>query len=241
MYQHNHALGRRLHAVSQLWRSSGTSLQIGPSARLWKARTTQRNEPLPGPDAGPSQAVSLPGQAQPTRVGCRHLRRRPTESRIGIRVNQREMLDRVVDLLPPGWKPLSSPRVDELHSFLVGGATRTRARAFNLVYWGIARRARTLDLDAGLRDARSQPAAVRRLGGHAPGVRARRCRGVAWPGSRPSRPESRRQEHARGRPDAGGGDLLLGRVRRSRRPRPRAPLRQAAARSATSRVGDRDR
>jgi hypothetical protein len=107
--------------------------------------------------------------------------------RIGIRVNQRETLDRVVGLLPPGWKPLSSPRVDELHSFLVGGATRTRARAFNLVYWGIARHARTLDLDAAFATLEANlrlcvaSAATRRVFVHA-GVVAWRGRALVLPG-----------------------------------------------------------
>ncbi len=58
--------------------------------------------------------------------------------KIGIRVNRTAVLDRLATLLPPGWKPLRVPRVDELHSLVLGGETRTRAPACNLVYWGIA-------------------------------------------------------------------------------------------------------
>ncbi len=107
--------------------------------------------------------------------------------KIGIRVNQRAMLDRVESLLPPGWKPLSSPTVDELHSLRVGGATRTRARAFNLVYWGIVRRARTLDLDEALATLAANlrlsiaTAARRRVFVHA-GVVAWRGRALVLPG-----------------------------------------------------------
>ena len=67
--------------------------------------------------------------------------------RIGLRVNRRAVLDRLHGLLPPGWRPLRSSTVDQLYSVVLGGETRSRARAYNLVYWGIARRARTLDVD----------------------------------------------------------------------------------------------
>jgi hypothetical protein len=108
-------------------------------------------------------------------------------ARIGIRVNSAPLLQRVQTLLPPGWKPLTGPRVDELHSLVLGGATRTRARAYNLVYWGIARRARTLDLDEALAvleaDLRLNvaSAATRRVFVHA-GVVAHRGRAIVLPG-----------------------------------------------------------
>ncbi len=108
-------------------------------------------------------------------------------ARIGIRVNHAALLERLPSLLPPGWKPLAAPRVDELHSLVLGGATRTRARAFNLVYWGIARRARTLDLEEALAvleaDLRlnAAAAATRRVFVHA-GVVAHRGRAIVLPG-----------------------------------------------------------
>jgi hypothetical protein len=108
-------------------------------------------------------------------------------ARIGIRVNRPALLDRVETLLPPGWKPLAGPRVDELHSLVLGGETRTRARAYNLVYWGIARRARTLSLDEALAvleaDLRLNvaAAATRRVFVHA-GVVAHRGRAIVLPG-----------------------------------------------------------
>jgi hypothetical protein len=108
-------------------------------------------------------------------------------ARIGIRVNRPALLDRVQQLLPPGWKPLAEPRVDELHSLVLGGETRTRARSYNLVYWGIARRARTLDLEEALAvleaDLRLNvaTAATRRVFVHA-GVVAHKGRAIVLPG-----------------------------------------------------------
>jgi energy-coupling factor transporter ATP-binding protein EcfA2 len=107
--------------------------------------------------------------------------------RIGIRVNRKAVLDRLATLLPPGWKPLRFPKVDELHSLVLGGETRTRARAYNLVYWGIARRARTLDLEEALATLEADlrlsvaSAARRRVFVHA-GVVGHRGRAIVLPG-----------------------------------------------------------
>lgn len=68
--------------------------------------------------------------------------------RVGIRVNQPEVLERLPGFLPPGWKPAASPIVDHLYSLLVGAAApRSTFRRFNLLYAGPARLARTLKLD----------------------------------------------------------------------------------------------
>ncbi|MGH7394773.1 MAG: hypothetical protein ACREJF_04145, partial [Candidatus Methylomirabilales bacterium] len=68
--------------------------------------------------------------------------------RIGIRVNDPEVLVHLPDRLPPGWKPAPSPIVDHLYSLLVGGAgPRSTVRRFSLLYAGSARLARTMDLD----------------------------------------------------------------------------------------------
>ena len=79
--------------------------------------------------------------------------------RIGIRVNRAGMLDELEGRLPPDWKPAPAPEVDRLFS-LVLGSEDVRVRRYNLVYAGIARRARTLDrgealaaLEAELRQA----------------------------------------------------------------------------------------
>jgi hypothetical protein len=66
--------------------------------------------------------------------------------RIGIRVNDPRVLERVADHLPPGWKPSASPVVTELCSLLVGGSTPgSRIRRYHLLYWGSGRIARTLE------------------------------------------------------------------------------------------------
>src|SRR5258708_31139706 len=68
--------------------------------------------------------------------------------RIGVRVNEPELLDRVVPLLPPGWKPAQSPVVEQLYSLRQGGASRAaNVRRLNLLYTGSARTGRTADLD----------------------------------------------------------------------------------------------
>ncbi len=68
--------------------------------------------------------------------------------RIGIRVNDPDLLEQLPERLPPGWKPARSPIVDHLYSLLVGGAgPRSHVRRFNLLYAGPGRLARTLDLD----------------------------------------------------------------------------------------------
>ncbi len=68
--------------------------------------------------------------------------------RIGVRVNNPEILGRVATLLPPGWRPATSPVVDHLYSLVVGGAgPKSNIRRFNLLYEGSARVARTMDLD----------------------------------------------------------------------------------------------
>ncbi len=108
-------------------------------------------------------------------------------ARIGIRVNQPAILDRLAGILPPGWKPSRSAVVDLMYSLRIGGETRTRARAYNLVYSGVARRARTLDLDEAFAileaDLRQNVAAAakRRVFVHA-GVVGWRGRALVLPG-----------------------------------------------------------
>jgi hypothetical protein len=68
--------------------------------------------------------------------------------RIGIRVNDPEVLGQLPDRLPPGWKRVGSPIVEHLYSLLVGGnGGRANVRRFNLLYAGSARLARTMDLE----------------------------------------------------------------------------------------------
>ena len=71
--------------------------------------------------------------------------------RVGVRVNDTGITDRVVGLLPPGWKPASSPIVDHLFSLIVAGRGRAGTRRFNIAYSGSAQIARSFDLDEALR------------------------------------------------------------------------------------------
>ena len=68
--------------------------------------------------------------------------------RIGIRVNEPDVLQQIRGNLPPTWKLASSPQVDIIYSLLVGGAgPRQGVRRFNVLYANAARLARYLDLD----------------------------------------------------------------------------------------------
>lgn len=66
--------------------------------------------------------------------------------RIGVRVSDSSVLDRVAACLPPGSKPAARPVVDCLYSLVVGGGG-PKIRRFNLLYRGAERIARTHDLD----------------------------------------------------------------------------------------------
>ena len=66
--------------------------------------------------------------------------------RIGIRVNDPEVLERLVDRLPPASKPAATPVVDELFSLRTARNTPGAAvRRFSLLYWGAGRVVRSLD------------------------------------------------------------------------------------------------
>src|SRR5918911_112243 len=68
--------------------------------------------------------------------------------RVGIRVNREQELDRILQHLPPGWKPSRSPVVERLYSvFLANDGARTSVRRFNLLYRNVERIARTFDVD----------------------------------------------------------------------------------------------
>jgi hypothetical protein len=68
--------------------------------------------------------------------------------RIGIRVNRPDVLERVHQYLPPGWKPARSRIVDQLYSLRVGGERRSaNIRSFNMLYAGPIRLARTTNLE----------------------------------------------------------------------------------------------
>jgi len=68
--------------------------------------------------------------------------------RVGVRVNRPEVLDRLADYFPPGWRPSSSGTVDRLYSLIVADdVQRARVRRLNLLYGGIDVVARGRNLD----------------------------------------------------------------------------------------------
>jgi ABC-type cobalamin/Fe3+-siderophores transport system ATPase subunit len=72
-------------------------------------------------------------------------------ARIGIRVNDPVLLDRIRDNLPPGTNFSGSPVVDTLYSLLVEkNEARSCVRRFSLVYVGSTRLARTLEPEEAL-------------------------------------------------------------------------------------------
>jgi hypothetical protein len=69
--------------------------------------------------------------------------------RVGIRVNDPNILLRLTAYLPPGWRTVTSPHVDYLFSLLIGGSgPRSSLRRFNLLYGDVSRLARSLDVEA---------------------------------------------------------------------------------------------
>ena len=69
-------------------------------------------------------------------------------TRIGVRVNQPDVLERLEKVFPPGWKPTRSPVVDHMYSLLSGrNDPKSRIRRFNLLYSKSVRVARSTDLD----------------------------------------------------------------------------------------------
>jgi hypothetical protein len=77
--------------------------------------------------------------------------------RVGIRSNDPAVLDRIRELLPPGWEPCFSPLVEHLFSLRVGPVVAgARLRHFHLLYGGHTLHARSLDLDEVLRELEAQ-------------------------------------------------------------------------------------
>ncbi len=68
--------------------------------------------------------------------------------RVGIRVNDPEYLNRIIEFLPPGWKPATSPIVERLFSVYKGGeGPAPNVRRYSLLYGGLERLVRTFDED----------------------------------------------------------------------------------------------
>ena len=67
---------------------------------------------------------------------------------LGVRVNASGVLDRVLPLLPPGWKAVRGAAVQRLYSLVVGGGCeRNGVRRLNLLYSNSTRLARETALE----------------------------------------------------------------------------------------------
>jgi hypothetical protein len=72
--------------------------------------------------------------------------------RIGIRVSERGFVKQIKKLLPPGWEPLATPKVEHLLSLRIGGTSpRSKIRRFHILYLESVRLSRTMDVDEALR------------------------------------------------------------------------------------------
>jgi hypothetical protein len=70
--------------------------------------------------------------------------------RVGVRVNNPDALDRLVEYLPPTWKLSPVKTVDRLYSLIVGGeGSRPGVRRLNLLYANAGRIARSAELAEG--------------------------------------------------------------------------------------------
>ena len=86
-------------------------------------------------------------------------------ARIGVRVNDPAVLERLADRLPPGWKPAPSPIVESLYSLILGGSEPgSRMRRYHLLYAGSARLTRTMDGEELFDLLEARPATIRRRG-----------------------------------------------------------------------------
>jgi hypothetical protein len=71
--------------------------------------------------------------------------------RIGIRVSEKGFVRRIEKVLPPGWEPVATPKVEHLFSLRIGGTSpRSKVRRFHILYLESARLSRTMDLDEAL-------------------------------------------------------------------------------------------
>jgi hypothetical protein len=87
--------------------------------------------------------------------------------RLGIRVNDASVLDRLVDLLPHGSEPISSPVVDGLYSvILTPQRSNARVRHFHFLYENSDRLERTLQVDAIFRTLESSMKMIVALWAH---------------------------------------------------------------------------
>src|SRR5574341_613751 len=69
--------------------------------------------------------------------------------RVGVRVSDPAVLQRLTERVPPGSKPINSEMVDQLYSVVIGGPwTCPRIVRYNIAYLGAHRLARSIDLEA---------------------------------------------------------------------------------------------
>lgn len=77
--------------------------------------------------------------------------------RIGVRVSDAAALGRVIERLPPGWRPAASPIVDHLFSLIIGGQNPgSKVQRFSLLYYDALRLARSKDLELVLKPFESE-------------------------------------------------------------------------------------
>lgn len=106
--------------------------------------------------------------------------------RVGVRVHPEGVLPRLLERLPPGWRPSSTPFVDQIYSLRVDRASRGAGPAAR-VYAGDEQRVLTRDLDLALATIESEirqgiaAAAPRRTFVHA-GAVGWRGRAILVPG-----------------------------------------------------------
>jgi len=67
--------------------------------------------------------------------------------RVGVRVNNADLLERLRTHLPPSWKPAPSPSVQHIYSLFAGRTSGRNIRGYNLLYRNTVRLVRTLDLE----------------------------------------------------------------------------------------------
>ena len=117
---------------------------------------------------------------------------------LGVRVNREDFLPRVLERLPPGWKPCRSAEVDRLFSLWLGDADgRAGIRRYTLLYAGILRRARTFDVEEALQTLEAEMRQAVAAGRPALGLRARGGRGLPGASDPGAGTQRRGQEHAR--------------------------------------------
>ena len=68
--------------------------------------------------------------------------------RIGVRVSDLDVLERLPGCLPPEWEPSAQPEVDYLFSYVVGGREPdSNVRKYHILYSGLTKVARTMNED----------------------------------------------------------------------------------------------